>query len=149
MSQPTTFAGALVYVCSTPENADIPDVTTAAALTYIQVGKVGKLGGYGNKTNIVSYPVLDKLLTLKAKGMTDGGSFTIECARDNTDVGQIALKTAADPASQNNYVVKIAYANGEVHFVRGPIGGPEHSAGGNEAFRTDTFTLGVNQILGS
>jgi hypothetical protein len=147
MSQPQTFAGALVYICSTPENADLANVTAAAALTYVQVGKVGKLGGYGNKTNMVSYPVLDKLLTLKAKGATDGGSFTIECATDKTDAGQIALSTAADPSSQDNFVVKIAYADGEVHYVRGPIGGPEYAGGGNEAFRTSMYTLGVNQIL--
>lgn len=148
MSEPTTNAGAILSVCTTPKNSDL-DITAAAALTYVVIGKVGKIGEYGNNTNMVSYPVLDRLLTLKAKGATDGGNLSIECARDATDAGQLALTTAADPTSQDNYVVKIAYADGENHYVRGPIGGPKHSGGGNESFRVDTYMLGVNQILRS
>ena len=42
---------------------------------------------------------------------------------------------------------KITFPNGDVDYVRGPVGGPESKGGNNEAFRISTFTVGVNQLI--
>lgn len=146
MANPQTNSHAVVSFCSTPQNADLTKVT-AAALTWVPIGNVGKIGEHGYDTNMVSYSVLDRDLKLKAKGETDGGNVTIECAENNSDAGQLALNTAAAPSDGNEYAIKILFTNGDIRYVRGPIGGPKYSGGGNEDFRVSTYTLGANQVL--
>lgn len=146
MSNPTTNAGAVVAICATPQASDVT-LSAAAALTYVTIGNVGQLGEHGYDTNIISYSVLDRILVLKAKGETNGGDFTIECAVNDTDAGQILANTAGSPSSSSNYIFKISYSDGGVHYLRGPVGGPKYSGGGNEDFRTATYTVGVNQFL--
>lgn len=147
MAQPYTYAGVKVSISTTAQNGDLADDTAFGGLTYTQLANVGNIGAYGFETNMVSYPVMDRAVALKAKGATDGGNMTIQCADDPADAGQIAARTAADPESQDNYVFKIEFANGVVHYIRGPIGGPTHPGGGNEDFVVNEYTVGVNQIL--
>ena len=147
MAQPYTLAGATVGICVTAQNTDLEDVTSFSALTYVNIGNIGNIGAYGFTTNMVSYPTLDRALVLKAKGQTDGGNLTIQCADTAGDAGQIAARAAADPQSQDNYAFKITFANGAVHYIRGPVGGPSHPGGGNEAFVVNEYTIGVNEIL--
>ena len=131
-----------------PTTAGTPPAGAAASsLTYVQISKVGQLGQFGYKTNMISYKVFDRLLDLKAKGSTDGGSLTIECATDKNDAGQQAATIAANPGVADNFAFKITYANGDVDYVRGPIGGPESKGGNNESFRVSVFTVGVNQLI--
>lgn len=148
MTQPYTLAGAKVGICTTPQNSDIGNASPGfAALSYVDIGNVGNIGAYGFTTNMVSYPVMNRNITLKAKGATDGGNLTIQCADSPGDLGQIACRAAADPNSQDNYAIRIQFANGAVHYLRGPIGGPNHPGGGNEAFAVNEYTVGVNEIL--
>lgn len=144
MANPTTNAHAVVSICALKQNADLTAIT-AAALAWIPIGNVGSLGAHGKSSNMISYGTLDRDTVLKAKGQTDLGDPTIECAEDNEDLGQLALNSAAD--TTDNYAVQIIYANGDTRYWRGPIGGPEYSGGGNEDFRTATYTMGCNQIL--
>ena len=124
-----------------------PAGPAASSLTYVLIGKTGQLGQYGFKTNIISYKVFDRVLDLKAKGSTDGGTLMIECATDKTDAGQNAATAAGLPSITDNYAFKITFANGDIDYVRGVVGGPEAKGGNNEAFRISQFTVGVNQLL--
>lgn len=147
MAQPYTYAGATVGISSAPQNDDMAGETPGFdSLTYVPISNIGNIGAYGLDTNMVSYPVLDRNMVLKAKGQTDGGNLTIQVADDATDLGQIAARAAADPNSQDNYVFKIEFANGVIHYIRGPIGGPNHPGGGNEDFVVNEYTVGVNEI---
>lgn len=147
MAQPYTLAGATVGICVTPQNDDIgADSPGFAGLAYVTIANVGNIGAYGFTTNMVSYPTLDRTVTLKAKGATDGGNLTIQCADSAGDAGQVAARAAADPSSQDNYAFRIQFANGAVHYIRGPVGGPNHPGGGNEAFAVNEYTIGVNEI---
>ena len=47
----------------------------------------------------------------------------------------------------DNYAFKITFANGDVDYVRGTVGGPEAKGGNNELFRVSVFTIGVNQLI--
>lgn len=145
---PYTYAGSVLAICVTPQNSDLVGTSPGfAGLIYVDIGNVGNVGAYGLNTNMVSYPVLDRALVLKAKGQTDGGNFTFQCADDPTDAGQIAVAAAADPESQDNYALRITLATGGIHYLRGPVGGPNHPGGGNEAFVVNEYTFGVNEIL--
>ena len=147
MAQPYTLAGATVGICTTPQNSDLGDASAFAALTYVNISNIGNIGAYGFTTNMVNYPTLDRAITLKAKGTTDGGNLTIQCADSAGDAGQVAARAAADPLSQDNYAFEIRFANGAVHYLRGPVGGPNHPGGGNEAFVVNEYTIGVNEIV--
>ena len=90
----TTNKGRRVYICATPQPNDL-DQTEYEALTWVQVGNVGSVGETGTNTNVVSYDELATDVTQKGKGMSNAGDPIIECARNPTDDGQIALRAAA------------------------------------------------------
>lgn len=147
--QPITLAGVKVGICTTPQNSDLTDVSPGGfgSLNYVDVANVGNIGAYGYSTNMVNYDTMDRPISLKAKGVTDGGSLSIQVANSAGDAGQAAMRTAADPTKQDNYAVKIEYADGTIHYLRGAIGGPSHPGGGPESFFINEYTLGVNEIL--
>jgi hypothetical protein len=148
MAQPYTLAGATVSISTTPQNSDLAGESPGFdGLIYVPIANVGNIGAYGFSTNMVSYPTLDRAIVLKAKGQTDGGNLTIQVADSAADPGQIAARAAADPLSQDNYAFRIEFANGTIHYLRGPVGGPSHPGGGNEAFAVNEYTVGVNEIL--
>lgn len=55
-----TNAGSKLYICVTPKNADLIE-TEFAALTFVQVKKVGSIGERGINTDIVQYDTLNTL----------------------------------------------------------------------------------------
>lgn len=144
-----TNMGMTVAICATPQNDDLDDHATLGfpGLTYINIANVGSVGDHGYNTNMVSYPTMDRPITNKAKGATDGGDYTIECAELSTDPGQIAAAVAGDPLDQDNYAFRITWADGSISYLRGPVSGPNLPGGGNEDFKRLVFTVGVNQIL--
>lgn len=60
-----TNAGSKLYICVTPKNEELTE-TQLKALQYVQVKKVGSVGGRGINTNIVTYDTWDTLVALKA-----------------------------------------------------------------------------------
>lgn len=147
MAQPYTLAGVKVSISQTAQNEPLAGTSPGfSSLTWTEISNVGNIGAHGYSTNMVSYPTMDRSLILKAKGQTDGGNMSIQCAADATDAGQIAFIAAADPGSQDNWAIKLEFPNGTLRYLRGPVGGPNHPAGGPEAFAVNEFTLGVNEI---
>lgn len=147
MADPITHAGATVSICVTPQNSPLKGTSPGfAGLTYVEVANVGNIGEYGYNTNMVNYPTLKDILIKKAKGLTDGGNWTVEVARDGADAGQVAFTAAGDPEVRDAYAIKIEFADESVHYLRGPIGGPNHPGGGNEDFVRDVYMVGVNEI---
>lgn len=147
MADPITHAGAIVSISTTAQNSPLGGTSPGfAGLTYTPIANVGNVGEHGYNTNMVNYPTLDTILILKAKGLTDGGTFTIEAADDPSDAGQIAIAAAGDPTVRDSYAFKIEYSNGAIHYLRGPVGGPNHPGGGNEDFVRNVYTVGVNEI---
>ncbi|WP_420465622.1 hypothetical protein [Panacagrimonas sp.] len=147
MADPTTYLNATVSISTTTQNTDLVNEAAFEGLSYTAIANVGTIGQYGYETNMVNYPTLARALTLKAKGQTDGGSFTIEAAQDVTDAGQIAFKAAGLPTVRDSYAFRIALPDGATHYLRGPVGGPVYPGGGNEDFVRMVFTVGVNQFL--
>lgn len=142
-------AGSKVYICATPQQADL-DQAGFEALTWVQIKAIGNHGEAGSKTNIINYDTWDTKVIQKGKGMTDAGSPEVECARIPTDPGQILVRAAAK--SNFNYAFKMvrndpAYegGTGTVIYNRGLVVGPTRPFGKNEDFDLEVFTLAFNQ----
>ncbi|WP_223494849.1 hypothetical protein [Stenotrophomonas indicatrix] len=59
-------AGSKLSICVLLRNEDIT-ATECAALTFVQVKKVGSIGERGINTNVVQYDTLDTLVALRAR----------------------------------------------------------------------------------
>jgi hypothetical protein len=144
---PITYAGATLSICTTPQNAAIGDASPGwAGLTFVEIANVGNIGEYGYNTNMVQYPTLADVLVLKAKGLTDGGNMTFEVSVNESDAGQIACDVAGAPGLQDNYAFRVQFSDDSIHYLRGPVGGPNYPGGGNEDFKRAVYTLAVNEI---
>lgn len=138
-----------VYICVTPQ----PNTLTQEqyeGLDWVQIGNVGAVGEAGTQTNIVSYDELDTEVTQKGKGISNAGDPTIECARNPTDPGQIALRNAA----KTNFIYAFKFEDKDapsanytnsVYYNRGLVTGPTRLNGRNEDFILEVFTLALNQ----
>lgn len=140
-----TNAGSKLFICVLPQNADLT-ATEFAALTFVQVKKVGSIGERGINTNVVQYDTLDTLVALKGKGITNAGDPQIEVAEDLTDPGQVAMRAAGAPDVPDTYAFKIERADGSIEYLRGLVTGPNVPGGRNEDFILNTYTLGLNQV---
>lgn len=145
-----TNAVSQVFVCVTPQNIVLAQ-SDYAALTWTEVKGVGKVGETGKSTNIVTYPTWGDRVVQKAKGLTDAGSPTIECARLPADPGQIILRAAGTVGVNDNYAIKILRADaqvggtGTIQYNRGLVAGPTRPNGANEDFDLEVFTLALIQ----
>jgi hypothetical protein len=139
-----SLAGAVLAICSTAQNSDL-DQAGFEALTFIDIGNVGSIGEIGTQTNILTYDTLDTTVIQKAKGMSNAGDPAIEVARDKTDTGQDALRTAA-LATSDAYAFELTMANGDVIYNRGVVSGPTRPMGRNEDFDLEVFQLGLTQV---
>ncbi|MET3149151.1 UNVERIFIED_ORG: hypothetical protein ABIC77_000345 [Stenotrophomonas geniculata] len=140
-----TNAGSKLSICVLPQNEDLT-ATEFAALTFVQVKKVGSIGERGINTNVVQYDTLDTLVALKGKGITNAGDPQIEVAEDLTDPGQVAMRAAGAPDVPDTYAFKIERADGSIEYLRGLVTGPNVPGGRNEDFILNTYTLGLNQV---
>ena len=144
MAEAQTNSGAKLYICATPQNEEL-DAAGFAALTWVQVKKVGSVGERGITTNMVTYDTWDTLVALKGKGISNAGDPEIEVARDLTDPGQIAMRAAGSPDVQDIYAFKVERPTGEIEYLRGLVAGPRTPGGRNEDFVLHVYTLGLNQ----
>jgi len=140
-----TNAGSKLYICVTPQNEDLTQAEFAA-LTYVQVKKVGNVGERGINTNIVTYDTWDTQVALKGKGITNAGDPPVEVAEDLADPGQIAMRAAGAPSVADAYAFKVERADGSVEYLRGLVAGPNTPGGRNEDFVLNTYVLGLNQV---
>lgn len=145
-----TNANGKLYICATPQNADL-DQAGYEALVWVQVKGVGTHGQTGVSTNLLTYNTWDTTVAQKAKGVSDAGSPDVELSRLPDDPGQIILRAAA--LTNFNYAFKIERNDRNVEagtptviYNRGLVVGPKRPNGRNEDFDLEVFTLGLNQL---
>lgn len=147
----TTNSGGKLYISVDGSNNPVAansDLTQTAyeALTWLEVSNIGNIGETGSNTNVATYDTWDKNVAQKAAGVTNAGDPEIELARVPTDLGQIAMRTAAQSANRtNNYAFKIERLTGEINYNRGLCLGPRHPNGRNEDFNLEIFVIACNQ----
>jgi hypothetical protein len=147
MSDAFSHSGDKLYISTTPQNDDLTDHVSEGfpSLSYTEVKKIGSVGEYGINTNVISYDTWGRDVNLKAKGTTNAGDPAVECARDDTDAGQIAMRAAGAPTNKNSYAFKVEKQDGSIDYLRGLVMGPNSPSGRNEDFDLHVFTLGLQQ----
>lgn len=146
--QAYSLSGALLAISTTTAPDDLTDHATAGfpGLAYTAVGNVGSIGPYGITTNAISYNTLDRLVSLKAKGISNAGDPEIECARTDADAGQLLMQAAGLPSNRNTYAFRVTKQDGSIDYLRGLVAGPVSSNGRVEDFDLHTFTLMLVQV---
>lgn len=98
-----TNAGSKLYVSSAAVGDTDMDQADFEAFAWVQVGGLGNVGETGVKTNLLNYDRWNTTVTQKAKGISDAGSPTVECARKYNDAGQVIMRAAGAPTNTLNY----------------------------------------------
>jgi hypothetical protein len=151
MPNKSTKKGSKVFVCTTAQNTDLI-LSAYAALTWVQVGKVGNIGDFGADSTMNSYNTLDEAVSQKQKGTANAGDPQIEVADVADDAGQVILRTFGDPLNQNNMAIKVerndapAGKTNTIFYSRGVVSGPLYPGGGSDDFDLARYTIGLNQL---
>lgn len=112
------------------------DAAGYAALTYTVIGGVEKIGTIGATFAKVEFQPLNGPKE-KLKGSADYGSLQPSMAHNETDAGQVLLRTAADDTANALYSVKVTYQDGSKRYFQGRVFGyPENTDG------ADTVLMG-------
>lgn len=146
-----SLQGSKVYICATAQASPLANAAAYAALTWVEVKKVGNMGQIGTQTNMLSYNTWGDSVIQKAKGLNDAGNPTLEVMRDTADAGQDAIRVAA--ATNLNYAFKIERndkltggGTNSIIYNRGLVAGPSRPQGGNEEFDVEVFTLAFQDL---
>ena len=151
MANKSTKKGSKVYVCETAQNSDLT-ASAYAALTWVQVGKVGNIGDFGSDSTINNYNTLDEPVQQKQKGVSNAGDPELEVASVADDDGQVILRTFGDPLNVNNMAIKIERNDAPqgmtntIFYSRGVVSGPLYPGGGSDDFDLEKFKIGLNQL---
>lgn len=99
---------AYVVAAGVPETSRTP--SAYVSLTYVEIGQVETFSDHGPEGAVVNFTPLKTGVTRQLKGSVNPGNFTITCADDPLDAGQIAMIAAA--ATRRLYPIKIVAADG-------------------------------------
>lgn len=137
------IAGSKLYICATAQTSKLT-ASAFAALTWVEIGRIGQYPESGVETNIVTYDTVDTDVSIQAKGVSKSKAWTIEYARSATDAGQDAIRTAA--STKSNYAFKMSRPDGTVIYNIGIVTGPTRSGGGPDDPDTETMVVATNML---
>jgi hypothetical protein len=118
------------------------DAAGYAALTYVEIGQVEKLGSFGASFAKVEFQAL-KGAKQKFKGSADYGALQPSIALDALDAGQILLQTASDDETQKLYSFRVTFPDGSQRYFRGRVFGAPETADGADSMLMATPTVEI------
>lgn len=112
----------------------------ASGLVYTAIGQVSQFLPYGSKRAVNKFQPIRGAVQ-KTKGSPDYGDGDMQMGDVPADAGQIIMKAAE--ASANHYSLKIAYSDGEIHYLDVIVASWELSGGkeGDPLIRTATVGI--------
>lgn len=146
-----TATGTQVFIA--PSQATTPaDATAYAALTWTEITFVESIGGYGDKSPIITSAVLGDGRMRKAKGARDAGDIQLVVYPTPGDAGQLALIAAE--ATYNLYPLKLVLPNkltsggtNEINYMMALVHSKDRNIGGNDNIVKDTFGAAINSAI--
>lgn len=99
-----TAAGVRIHIGTT---ANATTQSEYEADTYTEIGEIEEPGEFGDEFNPVTFASLADRRTRKYKGTKDAGDMAMVVALDAGDAGQIALKSAHEDTSSDDYNIKV------------------------------------------
>lgn len=147
--EPGTFAESKFYIGTT---AAAPNQAGFEADTYTEVTNLSNFGEMGGAANILTFPLVSEKYFKKSKGARNAGDPAVVVGRISNDPGQIAMRAAEETKYTYNFKLEVADAEDEEHtntifFFRAIVASATKQFGGNEDFRTETYTLGIQGKL--
>jgi hypothetical protein len=110
-----SIAGATLSISATlPATYDAAGYG-ATTITYTAIGQVETYGSHGVTANITTFTPVDTAIVTKIKGHKDYGTMTMTLGSIPTDAGQVIVLAASE--SNNHYSAKLAYPDGEIHYL--------------------------------
>lgn len=145
MSAVYTHSNVSFAVSANAYDSDLNLAGFQGVASWINVANVGSLPERGINTNMLSYDTVNTLVTKKAKGITDAGTGTLECARDENDAGQAKMTAIGQPNYFHSHAFKMFKQDGTVEYGRGLVSGPASPGGRNEDFDLSNYTIAFQQ----
>ncbi|MXS81577.1 phage tail tube protein [Nitrosomonas oligotropha] len=99
----------------------------ATTITWTAVGEIETYGNHGVKANIGTHTPVDTAVVAKVKGSKDYGSMQLVIGSIPSNTGQALLNTASE--SNNHYSIKMAYPDGEIHYMDALVSSFEYQDG--------------------
>jgi hypothetical protein len=101
-------------------SATLPDTYDAAGyqstdIVYTAIGEAENYGNHGMTATIIEFTPVDTAVVAKVKGSKNYGTMSMMFGHLPGNAGQVILAAAAE--SNAHYSVKIAYQDGEVHYL--------------------------------
>ena len=139
MGSQTAAGSALAISAATPATLD---ATGYAALTFVEINQVEKLGSFGASFAKVEFQPL-KGAKQKYKGSADYGALQPSIAIDSLDAGQTILQTASDDETQKLYSFRVTYQDGAKRYFQGRNFGQPESADGADSMLMQNPTIEI------
>lgn len=141
-----THSNVQFFVSTSAQDSDLT-LQQFGQLAWTEVTPVGSLPERGIDTNMLTYDTVNTLVAKKAKGITDAGTGTLECARNPSDPGQILMSQIGAPNYFKSHAFKLIKQDGTIEYGRGLVAGPSYPGGRNEDFDIANFTIAYQQAL--
>ena len=122
------------------------DAAGYAALAYIEIGQIEKIGSIGATVNKVEFQPL-KGPKQKHKGSVDYGSLQPTLAHDDEDAGQTLLRTAGDPENSAKYSFKVVYPDGAIRYFQGRVFGYPETVDGADSIIMANPTVEIDSVV--
>jgi len=132
MTSQTAAGTTLAISAGTPATQDKAGY---AALSYLVIGQVEKLGTFGTSFAKVEFQPM-KGGKQKYKGSPDYGALAPTIALDSADAGQTLLQASADDESQKLYSFAVTYPDGAMRYLQGRTFGMPETADGADTMLT-------------
>lgn len=131
-------------ICATPQAGELTQ-TEFAALTYVEIDRIGSMPQFGDETELVSMNYYGKESTLHRKSFKTGIASEITMGQNLADAGQAILLTASN--SPSYYAVKRVYTSGIVTYALVLVNGFTDSGG--EGGVAETYTVPIQVTVQS
>lgn len=142
MASPSGVLGTRLFITSAAIATTIDTEREFTAQSWVEVGLVSQLGDFGRVFDPVTFTQVYDGRTYKLKGAYNEGQFPVQMGQDLSDAGQLALKTAADSATQDNYGFRL-----EFNDAPSSIGGPSMAFFRGLPMSYRTTTGSANSVL--
>jgi hypothetical protein len=130
-------------------SASLPATNNASgfdALTFTEVGEITDLGEFGREYNMVTHSPLSKRQTVQMKGSYTEGTMDLTLGLDDTDAGQIIMRSASE--SDADYAFEVTYQNGAKRFFTAKVMSFKENVGGVDSVTGATCSLALQtQII--
>lgn len=108
------------------------DAAGYAALAFVEIGEIEKIGAIGATVNKVEFQPLNGPKQ-KHKGAPDYGSLQPSMAVDDEDAGQAILRTAAEPDYKAKCSWRVTLPDGAIRYFQGRVFGYPETVDGADS----------------